>query len=109
MLLFKVFAEEILAMKIAGYTKREIEERYKFAVEQIKEFLKRHRRKEGKLTVGIVPRPKENPGKDEPPRDVITEQAYESEGLRMQNKLLWDSLQSVGNEATSKISHHLLS
>ena len=49
----KKYENEILAMKEAGYTKRRIAEELALTKEQIKEFLKRHRRRERKIEVGI--------------------------------------------------------
>ena len=40
--------KEILAMKEAGYTKREIAEKYGYETEQIKGFLQQYRRRERK-------------------------------------------------------------
>jgi hypothetical protein len=89
----KPFEEEILKMKACGKTKREIADYFGLEKEQIKEFLKRYRRRERKIAAGIMPRPKGRPGKDAPPRDLVAEQAYEINRLKMENKLLRDFLQ----------------
>ena len=40
-----------------------------------------------------MPRPKGRPRKDATPKDTVTEQAYEINRLKMENKLLRDFLQ----------------
>ena len=84
---------EIRAMEAAGKTKREIAEhlglRDKYVVKQL---LTRERRKEKKIIEGIMPRPKGRPRKDALPRDMLAEQAYEINRLKMENKLLRDFL-----------------
>lgn len=58
----------------------------------IKRLLERERRKERKQEAEILPRPKGRPRKDAAPRDIVAEQAYEIQRLRMENKLLRDFL-----------------
>ena len=88
---------EIEAMIGGGKTQREVAEHFGFKDKYVvKELLKRQRAKQRKLEAGIVPRPKGRPRKDAAPRDVVREQAYEIERLRMENKLLRDFLQSAG-------------
>ena len=87
---------EIKAMLAEGKTQREIAEYFGLRDKQVvKELLKRERRKERKLEAGILPRPKGRPRKDGSPRDLVAEQAYEIQRLRMENKLLRDFLQSI--------------
>ena len=90
---------EIKVMAAAGKTQREIAEHFglsdKFVV---KKLLKRERDKEAKLRAGIVPRPKGRPRKDALPKDVVAEQAYEINRLKMENKLLRDFLQLAGRK-----------
>ena len=90
---------EIRAMEAAGKTKREIAEHFglrdKYVVKQL---LARERRKEEKMVAGILPRPKGRPRKDTPTRDVVAEQAYEINRLKMENKLLRDFLQLTGRK-----------
>ena len=84
---------EIKAMQAEGKTQREVAEYYGFRDKQVvKRLLERERRKERKLEAGILPRPKGRPRKDAAPRDVVAEQAHESQRLRMENKLLRDFL-----------------
>ena len=80
---------EIKAMLAEGKTQREVAEYYGFQNKQVvKKLLERERRKERKLEAGILPRSKGRPRKDASPRDIVAEQAYEIQRLRMENKLL---------------------
>ena len=84
---------EIKPMLAEGKTQREIAEYYGFRDKQVvKSLLKRERRKERRLEAGILPRPKGRPRKNSAPRDIVSEQAYEIQRLRMENKLLRDFL-----------------
>ena len=90
---------EIRAMVAAGKTQREIAEHFGFSDKVVvKRLLKRERDKDAKLRADIVPHPKGRPRKDVPPRDVVTEQAYEINRLKMENKLLRDFLQLAGRK-----------
>ena len=90
---------EIRAMIAAGKTQREIAEHFGLSDKLVvKRLLKRERDKDAKLSAGIVPRPKGRPRKDAPPRDVVAEQAYEINRLKMENKLLRDFLQLAGRK-----------
>ena len=88
---------EIRALEAAGKTKREIAEqlglRDKYVVKQL---LARERRKEERIIAGIAPRLKGRPRKDAASKDVVVEQAYEINRLKMENKLLRDFLRLVG-------------
>ena len=94
----KILEPEIFEMLESGKTKREIAEHFGMTTEQVKELLKRYRRRERKIAAGITPRPKGRPRKDAPPRDVVAEQAYEINRLKMENKLLRDFLQLTGRK-----------
>ena len=94
----KVLEPEIIEMKEAGKTKREIAEHFGLTTEQIKQLLKRYRRRERKIAAGIMPRPKGRPRKDAPPHNIEAEQAYEINRLKMENKLLRDFLQYAGRK-----------
>ena len=90
---------EIKAMLAEEKTQREIAEHFSFKDKHVvKELFKRERRKERKLEAGILPRPKGRPRKDGFTRDIVTEQTYEIQRLRMENKLLRDFLQSTGRK-----------
>ena len=94
----KVLEPEIVKMREAGMCKRAIAERFGLEIEQVKELLKRYRRRERKIAAGITPQPKGRPRKDAVPRDVAAEQAYEINRLKMENKLLRDFLQYAGRK-----------
>ena len=87
---------QIKAMLAEGKTQREVAEYYglknKYVVKQL---LTRERRKERKLEAGIIPRSKGRPRKNAAPRDIIAEQAYEIQRLKMENELLRDFLRST--------------
>ena len=89
----KVLEPEIVEMKDSGKTKREIAEHFGLTNEQVKELLKRYRRRERKIAAGIMPRPKGRPRKDASPHNIEAEQADEISRLKMENKLLRDFLQ----------------
>ena len=86
---------EIIAMRGAGKTRREIAEHFGIEVKQIKWWISRYNRKQAKLAAGIVPRSKGRPRKDTQRIDLAAEQAYAIKRLRMENKLLRDFLQST--------------
>ena len=89
----------IKARLAEGKTQREIAEEFglkdKHVVQQL---LTRERRKERKATAGITLRPKGRPIKDSAPRNVIAEQAYEIQRLKMENELLRDFLSLIRKE-----------
>ena len=88
---------EIKTMLAQGKTQREVAEYYGFQDKQVvKRLLERERRKERKLEAGIIPRPKGRPRKDTVPRDIVAEQGYELQRLRMENQLLRDFLRCTG-------------
>ena len=90
---------QIKAMLAEGKTQREVAEHYGFKDKYVvKQLLTRERRKERKLEAGIIPRPKGRPRKNAVPRDIVAEQAYEIQRLRMENELLRDFLQSTGRK-----------
>ena len=89
---------EIMSMREAGQTLREIAEHFCLEKKQLKNLVNRHNRRERKMEAGIMPRPKGRPRKDASPRDVVAEQAYEINRLKMENKLLRDFLQLTGRK-----------
>ena len=67
-----------------GKTQREVAEEFGLKdKEVVRLLLTRKRRKERKAAAGIMIRPKGRPRKDSTPRDVIAEQAYEIQRLKM--------------------------
>lgn len=85
-------------MRKEGATRQEIADRFGLSKAQVKGWINRYNRKQAKLGAGIVPRPEGRPRKDAVPRDVVREQAYELERLRMENKLLRDFLRFTGRK-----------
>jgi transposase len=82
-----------------GKTQREIAEHFGLSgKEVVRELLKRERRKEAKISAGIMPRPKGRPRKDATPRSIFAEQVYEINRLKMENELLRDFLQLTGRK-----------
>ena len=95
------YEKEISELKEKGYTKREIGEKLGFSKEQIKEFLKRYRRNQAKISAGIISKKKGRKPKDY----VVNENAKVSElkyilarkeakikALEMENELMRDFL-----------------
>lgn len=90
---------EIEAMLASGKTQREVAEHFGFRDKYVvKSLMKRERAKQRKQEAGIAIRPKGRPRKEGSPRDIVAEQAYEIQRLRMENKLLRDFLQSTGRK-----------
>ena len=95
------YEKEILQLKEEGYTKREIGEKLGFNKEQIKNFLKRYRRREEKLKAGIALKKKGRPPKDYvvSEQDKVAELKYilarkeaRIKALEMENELMRDFL-----------------
>ena len=86
--------KELLAQ---GMSQREVEERLDLKGSRpVHQLLMRENRKEKRMAAGIMPRPKGRPRKDEPARDIVAEQAYEIQRLKMENELLRDFLSLTG-------------
>ena len=86
--------KELLAQ---GMSQREIEERLGLKGSRpVHQLLMRENRKEKRMAAGIMPRPKGRPRKDEPARDIVAEQAYEIQRLKMEVELLRDFLSLNG-------------
>lgn len=90
--------KEILELKRAGKTNREIAHMLDVDKECIKNWVFRHNRQQRKMEAGIPPRLKGRPRKDAQPRDIVAEQAYEIQRLKMENELLRDFMRSVGRK-----------
>lgn len=90
------YEKEILQWKSEGMTKREIARRLGLEYSQIHNWVSRYNERQRKLKAGIPPRKKGRPGKDAAPRDLVAEQAYTIQRLRMENELLRDFMQSMG-------------
>ena len=87
---------DIIAMREAGKSRREIAEHFGLEKEQIKSWINRYNRKQKKLEMGIVPHPKGRPRKDGQARHQ--QEKAELERLRMENKLLRDFLHLTGRK-----------
>jgi len=94
----KVLGPEINAMREAGKTRQEIANHFGLDKIQIKNWINRYNKEVKRIEAGITPRPKGRPRKDTTPRDLVTEQAYEINLLKMENKLLRDFLQLTGRK-----------
>ena len=70
----KAIEAEIIAMREAGKTRREIGEHFGLEMEQVKNWVSRHNREQAKLAAGITPRPKGRPQKNTQPRDIVVEE-----------------------------------
>lgn len=87
---------DIIEMREAGKSRREIAEHFGLEKEQIKSWITRYNRRQKKLEMGIAPRPKGRPRKDS--QTPHQQEKTELERLRMENKLLRDFLQLTGRK-----------
>ncbi len=94
----KEIEPEIMSMREAGQTLREIAEHFGLEKRQLENLVNRRNRRQRKIEAGIMPRPKGRPRKDAPPRDVVAEQSYEINRLKMENKLLRDFQRLTGRK-----------
>lgn len=90
----KVLEDEILSLKAAGKTHREVGEELGLSQKQIKKFIERHNRRQKKVAAGIKLRPKGRPRQGE--RISEAEKDYEIKRLKMENELLRDFLRLAG-------------
>jgi len=96
----KVLEPEIIAMRAAGKTRKEIAEALGLEKVQIKSWINRYNKEQLRREAGILPK-KGRPQKNAEPasaEEIIKEQAYEIKRLKMENELLRDFLQSVGRK-----------
>ena len=63
---------------------------------QVHNWVSRYNERQRKLKAGIVLRKKGRPRKDSEPRDIVAEQTYIIQRLRMENELLRDFMRSMG-------------
>ena len=94
----KTIEPEIIAMREAGKTRREIAEHFGLEKRQIVWWVSRYNKAQAKLAAGISPRPQGRPRKDAVHRDIVAEQTYEINRLKLENKLLRDFLQLTGRK-----------
>lgn len=89
------YEKQILELKQEGKTNREIAQMLGVDKDCIKNWVVRFNRQQRKLAAGINPRPQGRPRKDAQPRDIVAEQAYEINRLKMENELLRDFMRSM--------------
>lgn len=97
----KELEPEILKMRAAGKTRREIAESLGLEKSQIKSWINRYNREQARREAGILPKKKGRPRKNAEatsPEEIIKEQAYEINRLKMRVELLQDFLQSAGRK-----------
>ena len=87
--------KEILELNREGKTNREIAQKLGVDRKCIRNWVTRFNRQQQKLAAGIKLRPKGRPRKDAQPRDIVAEQAYELNRLKMENELLRDFMRSM--------------
>lgn len=91
--------DDVLRMKAAGKTNREISEFYEFENKYvIKGLIKRFNRKQKMLLAGIVPRRKGRPPKCYVVTDDEKDKDNEIKRLKMENELLRSFLQIAGRK-----------
>lgn len=83
------YGKQILEMKAQGKTSREIAQALGVDRECIRNWVFRFNRQQRKLEAGIKLQPKGRPRKDAQPRDIITEQAYEIQRLKMEDASIY--------------------
>ena len=93
----KEIEPELLAMRKAGYTRQEIADKFGLEKEQIKSWINRYNREQARLAAGLPPKHRGRPRKCEV-QDIVAEQQYEINRLKMENQLLRDFLRSVGRK-----------
>ena len=89
------YGKEILELKREGKTNREIAQKLGVDRKCIRNWVTRFNRQQQKLAAGIKLRPKGRPRKDTQPRDIVAEQAYEINRLKMENELLRNFMRSM--------------
>ena len=92
----KAVETEILSMRAAGKTRRESADALGLEIGQIKSWVSRYNREQARIKAGLKPKKQGRPRKDGESRDIVAEQAYEIQRLKMENELLRDFLRSVG-------------
>ena len=81
--------------RFGNKTNREIAQKLGVDRKCIRNWVFRFNRQQRKLAAGIKLHPKGRPRKDAQPRDIVAEQAYEINRLKMENELLRDFMRSM--------------
>ena len=98
----------VQALLAEGNTRREAAEYYNFRDKQvIKGLLKRERRKGRRLAAGIPPHSRGRLRKYAAPRDIVSEQAYKIQRLRVENKPAGFSALHR-KEVMAKVKYHVI-
>jgi transposase len=92
----KVLESEIVEMRKAGKTRREIAEHFGLEKEQIKNWVNRYNRTQARAAAGLPPKQRGRPRKAERGREE--EYKYEIKRLKMENELLRDFLRLTGRK-----------
>jgi transposase len=94
----KQYESQLVELKGSGKTNREIAQTLGLELSQVKNWISRFNHEQRKIEAGIKLRPKGRPRKDGKLRDIVAEQSYEIERLKMENKLLRDFMQLAGRK-----------
>ncbi|MDD4844926.1 MAG: imidazolonepropionase [Anaerotignum sp.] len=89
----KEFEPKILAMRAAGKTRQEIQDKLGLNKIQIKNWINRHNKKIDREQPGIPPKRQERK-----PAITLQEYKYENKRLKMENELLRDFLHAAGRK-----------
>jgi len=92
----KVLESEMVEMRKAGKTRREIAEHFGLEKEQIKNWVNRYNRTQARVAAGLPPKQRGRPRKGD--RTSEEEYKYEINRLKMENELLRDFLQLIGRK-----------
>lgn len=85
---------EIQEMLSKGKSHKEVEQHFGLTGDRpVHNLLKQERRRQKKIALGVIPRPKGKPRKNTQSQSKEAQQEYEIKRLRMENKLLQDFLQ----------------
>lgn len=99
------YGKEILELKREGKTNREIAQKLGVDRKCIRNWVFRFNRQQRKLAAGIKLRPKGRPQKDAQPRDIVAEQAYGINRLKMENTIHL-AMKSVKTESRRELHLH---
>jgi transposase len=92
-----VILDDVKSMKVAGATNREIAEHFNLKDKTaVKGLLRRDKKKQEKLELGIAPRRRGRPPKGYIPKDA--DKDNEIKRLKMENELLRDFLRIAGRK-----------
>lgn len=89
----KALEPEILAMRAAGKTRREIGEKLGLSKIQIKNWINRHNRETDREESGLLPK-----RRGRKPSVTLQEYKYDNKRLKMENELLRDFLLASGRK-----------